>query len=113
MAEIRASINADLKIIEDYLGSTRRRTGEDITEEARWQKEQRDRIRALKYQGLSLEEANGESLHGVNDILKLLSERKRDAAGEEAWRSPREQQALDLMAKFNIKVSLEEQLGFL
>jgi hypothetical protein len=35
---------------------------EDITEEAIWYKEQRDKIRALKNQGLSLDEANGESI---------------------------------------------------
>jgi hypothetical protein len=63
MREIKSKINSDLKVIEDYLTTRKLKTGkEDITEEARWYKEQRDKIRALKNQGLSLDEANGESI---------------------------------------------------
>lgn len=85
-------------------------TNVDILEEALQFKEQKEKIKQIKSQGKTIDVDKGESLEGIEEIIKSITKRKRNIEAENdensyVIESVVEKELHALMAKYNIKIN--------
>lgn len=85
-------------------------TNVDILEEALQFKEQKEKIKQIKSQGKTIDVDKGESLEGIEEIIKNITKRKRNIEAEndensDVIESVVEKELHALMTKYNIKIN--------
>lgn len=106
----RGKINKELQVILNYLQRKVARidiTNVNIIEEALQYQEYSEKINSIKVRGTSYEVEKGETLEGIEDIIKSMNLKKRglDSDPSAYAESATEKELRALMQRYNFKVN--------
>ena len=116
--KINKELNAILKFLQKKIDKLDV-TNIDVIEEAMQYQEQLDRIKSIRDRGTTHEVEQGESLEGIEEIIKSINEKQKAKPGAlevkdqfDMVETARIKQLHELMQKYNIKIDHESAQEF-